>query len=82
MRLRKVERKTESFEYYRFQLISKSLETLKWHFERKQEHRSKVEFVTTARAEKFLKDVFHHLKARAARRVSHARLQKKLEKTH
>ena len=39
------EKKKSSFEYYRFSLVSKVLETLKWYHERTADRNNKIEFM-------------------------------------
>jgi hypothetical protein len=52
------EKKRQSFEYYRFSLMNKALETLKWISEVNRERKNKVEFIQTQRNDRYLRIVF------------------------
>lgn len=50
------EKKRSSFEYYRFSLISKAIESLKWYIERKHDRLQKVEFMQHLHRERLIRE--------------------------
>lgn len=58
----KKEKIRQSFEYYRFSLMSKALETIKWFHETSQDKKNKIEFMQVQRNERYYRIVFETIR--------------------
>lgn len=68
-KLEKKEKIRQSFEYYRFSLMSKALETIKWFNEVEQDRKNKIEFMQLQRNERYARIAFDTIK----RKTNHLR---------